>query len=256
MVAELVRTLTRKFEKHRQRGGVLGALRVCAITPYYLVRYYPEQRRDRAANRARVEAAEAFDRTYGTDTAQIVKLTSLNIAGSTWAHAGPYQGTHEPELYSIMDDLQVDHAKFVFVDIGSGKGKVLLIASKYPFSRIRGAEFSQELHEIAVENVKRYKHPGQVCSDIAAICMDATLYELPSEPCFLFLYNPFEATVMRTFIEHLDRTLEASPRPLILLYLNPRAADVVDGSRTLGLAKDAGRYRVYEANLDMLDASP
>jgi len=45
---------------------------------------------------------------------------------------------------------------FTFVDLGSGKGRVLLMASHYPFKRIIGVEFIPELHQVAQENIRKY----------------------------------------------------------------------------------------------------
>jgi len=45
---------------------------------------------------------------------------------------------------------------FTFIDLGSGKGRVLLMASDYPFKRIIGVEFMPELHRAAQENVREY----------------------------------------------------------------------------------------------------
>ncbi len=41
----------------------------------------------------------------------------------------------------------------VFVDFGSGMGRILLLAVQYPFRRVVGVELSEELNEIAKANV-------------------------------------------------------------------------------------------------------
>ena len=46
---------------------------------------------------------------------------------------------------------------FTFVDLGSGKGRTLLMASDYPFRRIIGVELLPSLHQIAQENLRQYK---------------------------------------------------------------------------------------------------
>src|SRR5215813_13439142 len=45
-------------------------------------------------------------------------------------------------------------ARDVFLDIGSGKGRAVLVAAKdYPFARVLGVEFVKEFHEIAQSNL-------------------------------------------------------------------------------------------------------
>ena len=65
---------------------------------------------------------------------------------------------------------------FAFVDMGSGKGRALLVASELPFAKIVGVELSQELHQIAEENVRRYRPESQLCTAFFLHCMNAVEY--------------------------------------------------------------------------------
>ena len=50
----------------------------------------------------------------------------------------PYQAT-DPDLFrEMMASLPNELTSFVFIDIGSGKGRALLMASDYPFKKIFG----------------------------------------------------------------------------------------------------------------------
>ena len=64
-----------------------------------------------------------------------------------------YQPSSVEEFGRLMGKLDVDHREFVFVDYGSGKGRVLMLAADYPFKRIVGVEFSPPLDRIARENI-------------------------------------------------------------------------------------------------------
>src|SRR5689334_6318907 len=65
----------------------------------------------------------------------------------------PYQPT-EPELFhEMLSALQVNFADFTFIDLGSGKGRTLMMASDYPFRRIFGLELLPDLDRIAQENL-------------------------------------------------------------------------------------------------------
>ncbi len=56
----------------------------------------------------------------------------------------PYQPTESALFHEMLDALsQQSHSDFhdfVFIDLGSGKGRTLLMASDYPFRRIVGVE--------------------------------------------------------------------------------------------------------------------
>ena len=55
-----------------------------------------------------------------------------------------YQPTEPAVFHEMLDALQnlakLDYAEFIFVDLGSGKGRTLMMASDYPFLRIIGVK--------------------------------------------------------------------------------------------------------------------
>ena len=73
----------------------------------------------------------------------------------------------------MLSALPIDYRDFTFIDIGSGKGRTLLMASDYPFRRIIGVELLPELHRIAQENVRKYKNENQKSFAIVSQCVDA-----------------------------------------------------------------------------------
>ncbi len=75
----------------------------------------------------------------------------------------PYQPTDPALFQEIMASLPIEFEQFAFVDLGSGKGRTLLMASEYPFKRIVGVELIAELHRAAEENIRDYRSPTQRC---------------------------------------------------------------------------------------------
>ena len=104
------------------------------------------------------ERSEGFDARFGTDTSAPV----FERDQKTSAHF--YVPTTASVIYEILSSIPLRPNKLVFVDMGSGKGRALLIASEFPFSKIVGIELSDNLHRIAQENVKRYKPASQQCA--------------------------------------------------------------------------------------------
>ena len=67
-----------------------------------------------------------------------------------------YQPTEPAAFHEMLDALQksptpdqtvLNFRDFTFVDLGSGKGRTLLMASDYPFRRIVGVELLPSLHK-------------------------------------------------------------------------------------------------------------
>ena len=119
------------------------------------------------------------------------------------------------------DDSTLDFRDFTFIDLGSGKGRTLLMASDYPFRRIIGVELLPSLHQVAQQNLRQYKSESQKCFALASICGDATDFPLPEDPLVIFLFNPFPESGMRRVVANLEQSLRVHPRPVYVLYHNP-----------------------------------
>ena len=161
----------------------------------------------------------------------------------------PYQPT-EPGLFREMIDALVDLAKvdlqdFTFIDLGSGKGRTLLMASDYPFHRIIGVELLPALHAIALENLAKYQGDEQKCFSLQSICADAVQFEFPLEPLVLFLFNPLPEAGLRQVLEKLEQSLKARPRAVYVVYHNPLLAPVLAGSALLGKIGGTHQYAIY-----------
>jgi SAM-dependent methyltransferase len=161
----------------------------------------------------------------------------------------PYQPT-EPELFHEMLDAWreqagTDFSDFVFIDLGSGKGRTLLMASEYPFRRIVGVELLPALHEIAEENVKAYKSDAQKCFLLETICADATEFYFPSEPLVIYLFNPFPEAGLRRVIENLESSLRENSRAMYVLYHNPLLEHVLTESKSFRKLAGTHQYSIY-----------
>ena len=92
-----------------------------------------------------------FDFDHGVDTTWAT--VSLRTRVREWLSGGQYQPS-EPTLFrEIIESLPVPPDGFTFIDLGSGKGRTLLMASSFPFRRIIGMELLEELNAIAVQTI-------------------------------------------------------------------------------------------------------
>jgi len=142
----------------------------------------------------------------------------------------PYQPT-EPELFhEMLHSLPADFSRFVFIDLGSGKGRTLLMASDYPFKKIVGLELLPELHRVAEENLQKYKNDSQRCFALEAICQDAREFEFPLDPIVLYLFNPLPRAGLERVIAKLEQSVREHPREVYVLYHNALLEDVLGQS--------------------------
>jgi hypothetical protein len=140
---------------------------------------YHSRRLVHRANRQSL--VDPFDQEHGTDTGGTHAIASLDVVDRPAAlYAVQYEPSGPQLVRDQLDKLNVDAAQFTFVDFGSGKGRVLLIAAERPFREVFGIEFSRELHEIALENISRLPRHLARAARVRSINGDAAEVGLPT----------------------------------------------------------------------------
>lgn len=167
-----------------------------------------------------------------------------------------YQPTEPVAFHEMIAGLQqeassagtpLDLRDFTFIDLGSGKGRTLLMASDYPFRRIVGVELLPSLHRTAQENLSKYTSESQKCFALESICGDATTFAFPDEPLVVFLFNPFGESGMRRVVGSLEQSVSAHPRPVYVLYHNPLLEHVLSETKFLRKLGGTHQYSVFMA---------
>jgi len=161
------------------------------------------------------EATELrYDRAMGIDTAGVIEADQLGHgAGAKCYHATP------PGIAEFMIAQVAPRARdFTFVDVGSGKGRVLLLAARHPFRKVIGVELSEQLCRIARQNIRSAAHRLNCIAPIEIVHLDARNFVLPTGNCVLFLYSPFLNEVADPVINNVVQSFEAEPREIAVLY--------------------------------------
>jgi hypothetical protein len=221
----------RRFAGLLQEAGLRGALSVVAerLTVGW----------DRRAGRR-------FDRRYGLDTAGRIPLGALGIQSPNRVHGVPYEAVTPAYFERMLASVELPPDTHVFVDLGSGKGRALLLAAeKRSFKRIVGVEFSPVLNAVAASNIERYLAATGKPDIFELHQEDAVAFTFPDEPLALFLYNPFTEPVLRQVIDNLTVSLEQHPRDLVIYYRTPRQASLFDAVDYLRPVSSHYGYRVY-----------
>ena len=131
---------------------------------------------------------------------------------------------YSPESYldfhRCLKWLSPEERRGVFLDCGSGKGRIVLAAARSPFRRVIGVEISPVLNRIAERNLESAR-PLLRCRDVEFVTVDASAYEFPDDVTCVFVYNPFRGAVLAAVLENLRRSLVRAPRALALIASNP-----------------------------------
>jgi SAM-dependent methyltransferase len=185
----------------------------------------------------RKSAVHPFDIAHGTETSGLLPGTVI-ARGTTHEPTDltAYYGVAPSILRALLDLwLRELHPlatieRTVFLDIGAGKGRAMLVASEYPFLRVEGIELNPKLADIAHRNISMWETTQQ-STMLAPLLLhegDATRMPLPQEPLLAHLFHPFEDRLLRRFLRHVEKDLTANPRPFDLVYVNAEHDSLLD----------------------------
>lgn len=170
---------------------------------------------------------DAFDAEFGIDTAKIREIGTLDLDAQSARHAVRYQASPADLVRGAIESLNVDPSDMVFVDFGSGKGRVLIIAASFAFKAVVGVELSRELHQIALDNIRRLPRSADR-ERISLNCCNVLDFELPTSNLVCYLYNPFGPAVLEPLLERLRTHAERHGRRLFIIYMDPRHRAIFD----------------------------
>jgi SAM-dependent methyltransferase len=155
--------------------------------------------------------ATDFDLRNGTDTEGGIPLWKYRLPFASARYGTEYRSPAEDR---IADALQEIPREATFVDLGSGKGRALIVAARLGFARVIGVEFVAELAEISRRNLRTTGVQAEV------VFADASEWIPPEGPLCIYLYSPFSLEVMREVAGKIGNLRHET----WVTYLNPTSA--------------------------------
>ncbi|HIJ83068.1 MAG: hypothetical protein HW380_2104 [Magnetococcales bacterium] len=168
---------------------------------------------------------------YGVDTEGVIYPEKLGITSQNIKNAVQYQKCNEELLVRLFNGDRMICENTVFVDLGSGKGLVLMLAAMKPFLKIIGIEFSEKLHFIAMQNLQKFFGLSHevLCRNVISVYGDAADFPIPDDPVVVFMCNPFGEEVMKMVVSNLVARIQRSFHPVTVIYMVPRQKHVLAG---------------------------
>jgi SAM-dependent methyltransferase len=155
------------------------------------------------------------------------RVEGIDTAGDIW-QTGPGFNTDIARKYGPGGwwDLRMTIGKNispedVFIDFGSGKGRMVYLAARYyPFKKVIGVEISDNLNLIAKKNLDKHKNKLR-CRDVEIITTNISEYVIPDNITLVYLYDPFREALFVDLIKRLRTSLTQYPRSMRIIYRNP-----------------------------------
>jgi SAM-dependent methyltransferase len=177
-----------------------------------------------------------FDWRLGVETSR---------AAATPDHVGDRHGYEAADVWQLPKVLPRHEVGYddVLVDVGAGKGRVLLFAIRYyPFRRVVGVEISPELAAVARENVRVLTSDEQ--ARVQVVEVEAATWTVPDDATVFHLFNPFRGDTLRAFLAAVVRSQRRCPRIVRLVYTHGQQHDdVLDAG--FEAVRSRPRYTLY-----------
>jgi predicted RNA methylase len=238
--------LVRRVQRAYVRRGVLSFLKLCATNLKLMLAG--------EAGAHRYVHDRDFDRRYRTDTSGVLETDEILAPEALKGGAMRYEATPADCFHFLLSQSGIAApSQWTFVDLGSGKGRVVILAALAGFGRVIGVEMGANLHQSAEGNLRQLGRSGQDLP-VTLVHGDATQFEFPAAPTICFLNNPFDADLMAALLDNLEQSLRAFPRSMTLIYLHANAASVIEArhcwrERARGLYQSERHpYAIYEWN--------
>jgi hypothetical protein len=168
------------------------------------------------------EASEILnDSRYSIRTAGYVLQTDTGVAN---ADANEYAATPYRVIRRLFRLLPPQCFDGSFIDYGAGRGRVTIVASRYPFRRVIGVELSELLHREAQENLR--STPVRRTCEVQLLRTDAAHFEIPDDVTVAYFYKPFGRSTTEQVLRRIKDSLRRQPREVWILAYN--AALLVD----------------------------
>ena len=157
-----------------------------------------------------------FDRLFG------VSISVESVQGDYGENNG-YGGSHWLPVRRVLRKLKPG-PQDVFVDLGSGKGIVLLIAGQLPFRRVIGVDIDEGLNRSAKENIERAA--GRLrAGEVTSVAASVLEWPVPDDLSVVYMFNPFTGETFREAMQHIFDSYDRNPRELRILYGYPAEHD-------------------------------
>jgi 16S rRNA G966 N2-methylase RsmD len=165
------------------------------------------------------------EKTYGINTTGADNLKSLEKKGIDISSATIYMPVSYDVLKQFFDEVKLEKFNHL-LDIGCGKGRAMCVAASNGIKKISGVELSKDLFIAAKENIAITKQ-NHTSTTFEIYNNDAFYFEIEDDVDCIFMFNPFDETIMSAVMENIETSLENNPRKMTIIYINPMEKHVL-----------------------------
>lgn len=196
---------------------------------------------------------DLFDILNGIDTSRVSK-SELFGENSDFEYCNLHVPTFTSRIklaLKTLIKLNEGVLNFNFIDLGSGKGKVLILAHKMGFKKIFGVEISSNLNKICKKNLKKMK-----IYNVEVLEQDASTLKILPENSVFYFYNSFEKQILDKVLDNIYQSLKKQKKKCYIICIDLKSLvdykkfQLDDKKFKLKYNNDAGSnpFSIYEIN--------
>jgi len=165
------------------------------------------------------------EKKYKLNTFIPAELSRLTIRNGDISRSSRYEAVNFYILEALLQRITEMGASRSFTDLGCGKGRAMAVAVHYGFTTIRGIDFAAEVCMSAEENMRNIV---QLFPSVQyeVICDNVAEYKIQPDESVFFMFNPFDDTTIRAFLEKVEDSTDRYPRTVYFLYASPKHIEV------------------------------
>jgi tRNA1(Val) A37 N6-methylase TrmN6 len=158
---------------------------------------------------------------YGSGTFGSVDLKKLTIINGEVQKSSRYEPVSFHILEKLFDAFKKISDNTSIIDLGCGKGRMMMVAPYFGFTNITGIDFAKELCQQAIINMEKKEQQfphihWQVINE------NVEQHEINSNDSVFFMFNPFDEDVLMNFLKKLEVSCTRFPRQVYFLYASPQ----------------------------------
>ncbi len=158
----------------------------------------------------------------GVRTEDVVLAQQLGYTNPDYR---PYIATDYRSMSMLLDAIEIRPGKDVFLDIGCGKGRAVVMAAERLFDRVIGVELSADLAAAARKNVANALATNRLaCRSLEIVTSNADAFPIPDDVTVIYFFNPFTGLALNMVLQNMKSSLDRCPRRLTIICKLPPAS--------------------------------
>lgn len=161
------------------------------------------------------------EKKYQINTSAPIELINLTIKTGDLTKSSRYEAVNFFILEALLQKMRASTNETSFTDLGCGKGRAMVVAAHYGFTKIKGIDFAKEVCVAAEENMKAVKRKLPAIQ-YTIFCDDVLNYTIQKDESVFFMFNPFNEDIIHVLLEKIEASIAKHPRTIYILYVSPK----------------------------------